>query len=76
VATQLYTAVVDLKIRSFVADWPCPAGRVVPLDPSKASTQALLAAGKITLAPPGSTDTSTPPHTLRGQPGIKTAVAN
>lgn len=75
-STVLYTALIPLKVYSVIDDWPCPAGSTVPLDPSKPSTQALLAAGSIVLAPNGSTDTTTPPHTLRGQPGAHVGVSN
>jgi hypothetical protein len=75
-ATQLYTALIDLKVYSVVADWPCPAGNVLPLDPCMQSTQQLLAAGSIELAPDGAVDNTTPQHVLRGQPGIKVGVQN
>lgn len=75
-STVLYTALVDLRVYSVIDDWPCPAGSVLPLDPSKPSTQALLAAGKIEPAPDGSTDTATPAHVLRGQAGIHVGVSN
>lgn len=70
-ATVLYTALADLEVSSIIASWPVKRGACLPLDPLKPSTVALLAAGQIELAPPGSTDTSTPPHTLRGQAGLK-----
>lgn len=75
-AVLLYTALTDLKIYSVIATWPCSAGSTVPLDPTKASTIALLAAGSIELAPEGAADTCTPPHVLRGQPGIRVGISN
>jgi hypothetical protein len=76
VATILYTALVDLEVSSVIASWPCPAGNVLPLDPAKPSTIALLAAGKIAVADPDSVDNTTPANVLRGQPGIKVGVSN
>jgi hypothetical protein len=75
-ATVLYTALADLEAWSAVASWPVPAGRVLPLDPNSAFTAALLAAGKIELAPDGAADTATPAHTLRGTPGLRVGVSN
>lgn len=75
-ATVLYTAQVPLKVSSAVATWFCEADQNLPLDPAKASTIALLAAGDIVPAPENAADTCTPPHVLRGQPGIKIAVSN
>lgn len=75
-ATVLYTALTDLTVSSVIASWPCPAGNVLPLDPSKPSTIALLAAGKIEPADPGAVDNATPPDVLRGQPGVKVGVSN
>jgi hypothetical protein len=76
VATLLYTALVPLKVYSVIEDWLCPAGSTVPLNPLKPSTIRLLAEGKIVLADPGATDTTTPPHTLRGVPGLRVGVSN
>lgn len=75
-ATVLYTALVPLRVYSVIDDWPCPAGAVVPLDPSRASTQALLAAGSIVLAPNGAVDTATPANIVRGVPGLHVGVSN
>ena len=75
-ATVLYTALVDLEVRSFIASWPCPAGSIVPLNPAKPSTVSLLAAGKIRPAPSGATDDTTPAHVVRGTPGLHTCVSN
>ena len=75
-ATVLYTAMTDLTVYSAIAAWPCKAGQNLPLDPAKQSTLAALAAGSIVLAPPGAADTCTPPHTLRGQPGLHVGVSN
>jgi len=72
----LYTALVPLRVYSVIDDWPCPAGAVLPLDPLKPSTAALLAAGKIELAPDGSSDTATPAGVLRGVPGLHAGVSN
>ena len=69
-ATVLYTALADLEVFSVIASWPCPTGSTLPLDPSKATTKALVAAGKITPAPPWSVDTTTPADVLRGMPGL------
>jgi hypothetical protein len=71
VSTSLYVALVDLEVSSVIASWPCKAGNVLPLDPSKPSTIALLAAGKIEPADPDAVDNTTPANVLRGQPGIK-----
>lgn len=70
-ATVLYTALADLKVSSVIATWKAPAGSVLPLDPSKPSTIALLASGKIEPAAPGAVDDTTPANIVRGQPGIK-----
>lgn len=75
-STLLYTALVPLRVFSVIDDWPCPAGATVPLDPSKASTQALLAAGSIVLAPDGAVDTVTPAGVVRGVPGLHVGVSN
>ena len=75
-ATVLYTALTELTVSSFVATWHCPVNGILPLDPSKPSTQALLTAGDITVAPPGSVDTCTPPEIVRGTPGLRVAVSN
>jgi hypothetical protein len=76
VATVLYTALVPLRVYSVIDDWYASPGDCLPLDPKRASTVALLAAGKIELAPDGSSDTTTPAHTLRGQPGAHVGVSN
>jgi hypothetical protein len=76
VATVLYTALVPLTVFSVIDDWPCPAGAVVPLDPARASTQALLADGSIVLAPDGAVDTATPAGVVRGTPGLRVGVSN
>jgi hypothetical protein len=70
-ATVLYTALADLEAWSAVASWPVPAGRVLPLDPASPFTLALIAAGKVELAPDDAADTATPANMVRGQPGIK-----
>ena len=70
-ATVLYTAIVPLAVYSVISTWHAPAGSVLPLDPARQSTIDLLAAGKIALAPGGSTDTATPAGIVRGQPGIR-----
>jgi hypothetical protein len=70
VATVLYTALTELTVRSPIATWFCPSGGVLPLDPSKPSTVALLGAGLIEPAPDGATDTCTPANVLRGMPGL------
>lgn len=75
-ATVLYTALTELTVSSFIATWFCPAGGVLPLNPAKPSTVALLAAGKIALAPDGATDTCTPANVLRGLPGVHVGVSN
>jgi hypothetical protein len=76
VATVLYTALAPLTVYSVIATWFAEAGDVLPLDPAKASTAALLAAGKITLAAPGAVDTTTPAAVVRGTPGLRKAVSN
>jgi hypothetical protein len=75
-ATALFTALTDLTVYSVIGDWPCPAGRVLPLDPARPSTVKLLAQGMIEPAPDGAVDTATPPHVLRGVPGLKVGVSN
>lgn len=75
-ATQLYEAMVDLSVYSVVATWYCPAGNVLPLDPTQVSTQQLLAAGKIEPAEQGAVDNTTPANVLRGMPGLKVGVQN
>ena len=75
-ATQLYTALTDLEMNSVIASWPFPAGRTAALDPARASTIRLLAAGSIELADDGATDDVTPAHIERGTPGLKVAVSN
>lgn len=75
-ATVLYTALVPLRVYSVIDDWYAQVGDVLPLDPARASTQALLAAGSIVLAPNGSTDTTTPANIVRGVPGLRTGVSN
>ena len=69
-ATVLYTALAPLTVSSFIATWFADVGDCLPLDPLKPSTVALLAAGKIELAPDGATDTCTPANVLRGMPGL------
>jgi hypothetical protein len=76
VATVLYTALANLTVSSAVATWFAHPQDVLPLDPLKPSTIALLAAGLIELAPDGASDTVTPANVVRGQAGIKTAVSN
>jgi hypothetical protein len=76
VATVLYTALVDLEVNSVIASWKAPAQSVLPLDPAKPSTIALLAAGSIELAPDGAIDTATPANVVRGQPGVRRYVSN
>jgi hypothetical protein len=76
VATLLYTALTDLKVYSVVATWFAVPGQVLPLDPAKASTIALLANGSIVLAPPGAVDTCSPAGIVRGMPGLHEAVSN
>jgi hypothetical protein len=75
-ALVLYTALADLEAWSAIASWPVPAGRNLPLDPASPFTAALLAAGKIELAPDGATDTATPASVVRGMPGLHRAVSN
>lgn len=70
-STLLYVALADLTVSSVIATWKAPAGSVLPLDPSKASTIALLAAGQIEPAASDAVDDTTPANVLRGQPGIK-----
>jgi hypothetical protein len=70
-ATLLYTALVPLRVYSVIDDWYAQVNDVLPLDPSKATTIALLAEGKIALAPSGATDTTTPAGIVRGTPGLK-----
>ena len=74
--TQLYTALVDLEMNSVIASWPFLAGRTAALDPARASTIRLLAAGSIVLAPNGAVDNVTPPNVERGTPGLHVAVSN
>jgi hypothetical protein len=76
VATVLYTALADLEVRSPIASWPWKSGHHAPLDPAKSSTIALLAAGKIELAPDNAVDDTTPAHVERGMPGVKVGVSN
>jgi len=76
VATVLYTALAPLTVYSVISTWFCEIGGVLPLDPSKATTVALLAAGKIALAPSNAVDNTTPAAIVRGQPGIHRAVSN
>jgi hypothetical protein len=71
VATVLYTALTELAVRSPIATWFCPVNGVLPLDPAKPSTAALLSAGKITPAPDDAVDDCTPANIVRGLPGIK-----
>ena len=75
-ATQLYTALVDLEMNSVIASWPFPAGRTAALDPARASTIRLLAAGQIQLAVSGAVDNVTPANIERGMPGLHCAVSN
>lgn len=75
-ATVLYTAMSPLTVYSVISTWFAQTGDVLPLDPGKATTQALLANGMIALAPAGSTDTTTPANVQRGVPGIKVCVSN
>jgi len=76
VPAVLYTALIPLRVFSVIDDWYAQPGDCLPLDPGMASTIALLAAGKIVLAPPGSVDTTTPANVLRGVPGLKVGVSN
>jgi hypothetical protein len=76
VATVLYVALVPLRVYSVIDDWFADIGDVLPLDPVKPSTIRLLAEGKIAVAGPGATDTTTPANVLRGTPGLRTAVSN
>lgn len=76
-ATQMYVALASgLVLQSFMASWPWPQGRIAPLDPSNYMTQRLIGDGSIALAPDGSVDNTTPPHVLRGQPGLHLGVSN
>ena len=72
----LYTALVDLNVKSAYANWNCAPGQNLPLMPGAYSTQLLIDNGSIVLAPPGSSDTCTPPRMIRGQPGLHVAVSN
>ncbi|HMH89937.1 MAG TPA: hypothetical protein VK586_02505 [Streptosporangiaceae bacterium] len=72
----LYVAQVPLWVRAQSASWPCPAGNVLPLDPSKASTMLLLGTGLIVPAPPGAADNTTPADLTAGTPGLHVAVSN
>jgi len=75
-APVLYTALVDLRVNSAYANWHCSAGQNLPLMPAAYSTQLLIDAGQIVLAPANAVDTCTPPHMLRGQPGLHVGVSN
>ena len=75
-ATQLYTALVDLEMNSVIASWPFLTGRTAALDPLKASTIRLLAAGQIQPAVSGAVDNVSPANIERGTPGLKVAVSN
>jgi hypothetical protein len=75
-ATVLYTALVPLRVYSVIDDWYAEIGDCLPLDPKRASTVALLAAGSIELAPDGSSDTTTPAAVVRGTPGLRVGVSN
>ena len=75
-ATQLYTALVDLEMNSVISSWPFPSGRTAALDPAKASTIRLLAAGQIQPAAGGAVDDVTPANIERGMPGLHCAVSN
>jgi hypothetical protein len=75
-ALALYTALVDLEMNSVIASWPFPAGSTAALDPARASTIRLLAAGQIEAAIEGATDNVTPANIERGTPGLKTCVSN
>ena len=72
----LYTALVDLNVKSAYANWHCSAGQNLPLMPGAYSTQLLIDNGSIELAPPGSSDTCTPPRVVRGVPGLHIGVSN
>jgi hypothetical protein len=72
----LYVAQVPLWVRAQSASWPCPAGNVLPLNPSKASTMLLLNAGSIVPAGPGAVDNTTPADLTAGTPGLHVAVSN
>jgi len=71
VATTLYVALTELRVYSVIADWLCPIGGVLPLNPAKPSTVALLAAAKIAPAADGAVDTCTPAGIVRGTPGLR-----
>ena len=75
-ALALYTALVDLEMNSVIASWPFPAGRTAALDPARASTIRLLAAGSIEPALSGAVDNVTPANIERGMPGLHCAVSN
>jgi hypothetical protein len=75
-APLLYTALTDLEVRSLFASWPCKAGMVLPLNPDAYPTKLLLDNGSIEPAPPDAADTCTPPHVLRGIPGLHVGVSN
>ena len=76
-ATQLYTAVTyGLEMNSVIASCPFPRGSTTALDPAKASTIRLLAAGSIVPAVSWAVDNVTPAHIERGTPGLKTYVSN
>ena len=75
-ASVLYTALTDLRVNSAYANWNCSAGQNLPLMPGAYSTQLLIDNGSIVLAPPGSSDTCTPPRVVRGIPGMHVAVSN
>jgi hypothetical protein len=72
----LYTALVDLNVKSAYANWPCPVGGVLPLSPSAYSTQLLIDNGSIVLAPANAVDTVTPKDCIRGVPGLHHGVSN
>jgi hypothetical protein len=76
VALALYTALVDLEMNSVIASWPFPAGSTTALDPARASTIRMLAAGQIELAASGAVDNVTPANIERGMPGLHCAVSN
>jgi hypothetical protein len=75
-ALALYTALVDLEMNSVIASWPFPRGSTTALDPAKASTIRLLAAGQIQLAASEAVDNVMPANIERGTPGLKVAVSN
>lgn len=73
----LYVALTDdLEVNSAYASWPWPREGIAPLRPDAPTTLLLLANGSIELAPPGSSDTTTPPDVIRGVPGLHKAVQN